>query len=67
MASRPGLGHIAFAVEDVKAVGESVLAAGGGEVGEVVNVEIPGAGDIEFAYLTDPEGNIIEIQRLTGH
>jgi catechol 2,3-dioxygenase-like lactoylglutathione lyase family enzyme len=63
LASRPGLGHIAFAVEDVEAVKDAVLGAGGGAVGEVVNVEIPGAGGIEFAYLTDPESNIIEIQR----
>jgi predicted enzyme related to lactoylglutathione lyase len=63
LASRPGLGHIAFAVEDVEAVEDAVLEAGGGAVGEIVNVEIPGAGRIEFAYLTDPEGNIIEIQR----
>jgi len=61
--NRPGLGHLAFAVEDVKAVKEAVLEAGGGMVGEVVNVEIPGAGCIEFAYLKDPEGNIIEVQR----
>jgi catechol 2,3-dioxygenase-like lactoylglutathione lyase family enzyme len=65
LASRPGLGHIAFAVEDVAAVKVAVLEAGGGAVGEVVSVEIPGAGDIEFAYLKDPEGNIIEIQRVT--
>ena len=63
LASRPGLGHIAFAVEDVEAVRDAVLEAGGGEVGEVVSVEITGAGGIEFVYLTDPEGNIIEIQR----
>ena len=66
LASRPGLGHIAFAVDEVMAVREAVLEAGGGEVGEVVNVEIPGAGEIEFAYLTDPEGNIVEVQRYSG-
>ena len=33
-------------------------------MGEVVSVEIPGAGGIVFAYLTDPEGNIIEVQRV---
>jgi catechol 2,3-dioxygenase-like lactoylglutathione lyase family enzyme len=65
LASRPGLRHIAFAVEDVAAVKAAVLETGGGAVGEVVSVEIPGAGDIEFAYLTDPEGNMIEIQRAT--
>jgi predicted enzyme related to lactoylglutathione lyase len=61
--NRPGLGHLAFAVEDVEAVIEAVLEAGGGMVGEVVRAEIPGVGCIEFVYLTDPEGNIIEVQR----
>ena len=62
-ASSPGLGHLAFSVEDVGAVRVAVLEAGGGEVGEVVSVEITGAGGLEFAYLRDPEGNIIEVQR----
>jgi len=60
--NRPGLGHLAFAVEDVEAVKEAVLKAGGGIVGDVVGIEILGVGSIEFAYLTDPEGNIIEVQ-----
>ena len=66
LASRPGLSHLAFAVEDVEAVREAVLEAGGGEVGEVVSVKIPKVGSIEFAYLTDPEGNVIEVQRVKG-
>ena len=62
-ANRPGFGHIAFAVEDVEVARQAVLAAGGGELGKVVSVEVAGAGKITFAYLTDPEGNIIEVQR----
>jgi catechol 2,3-dioxygenase-like lactoylglutathione lyase family enzyme len=65
-ANRPGLGHIAFTVEDVGATRDAVLAAGGGSLGEVVTVEIEGAGTITFAYLTDPEGNIVEVQRWTA-
>ena len=61
--NRPGLGHLAFAVEDVETVKEAVLEAGGGMAGEVVEIEIQGIGKIEFSYLKDPEGNIIEIQR----
>lgn len=60
--NRPGLGHLAFAVEDVCAALDAVLAAGGGQVGELVSVDIPGAGKITFVYATDPEGNIIELQ-----
>ncbi len=51
-------------MKDVAAVKVAVLEAGGGAMGEIVSVEIPGAGSIEFAYLTDPEGNIIEMQRV---
>jgi predicted enzyme related to lactoylglutathione lyase len=61
--NRPGYGHVAFAVDDVRATCEQIVAAGGGMAGEVVQVEIPGAGTIEFAYATDPEGNIVEVQR----
>jgi len=32
----------------------------------VVNVELPGVGRLEFAYMRDPEGNVIEIQKLWG-
>jgi predicted enzyme related to lactoylglutathione lyase len=62
-ANRAGLGHLAFAVEDVPAACQAVLAAGGGMLGEIVSVEVAGAGWITFAYATDPEGNLIELQR----
>lgn len=60
--NRPGFAHIAFAVNDVRAIRESVLAAGGSTLGEVITLEIPGAGTVTFVYLTDPEGNIVEAQ-----
>jgi predicted enzyme related to lactoylglutathione lyase len=61
--NRPGLGHLAFAVADVSAAREAVLAAGGGAVGELVGADIPGAGRIRFVYVTDPEANVIELQQ----
>jgi len=61
--NRPGLAHIAFGVEDVAGARDAVLAAGGGEIGEVVSLDVPGVGRVEFVYLTDPEGNILELQR----
>jgi catechol 2,3-dioxygenase-like lactoylglutathione lyase family enzyme len=60
--NRPGLAHIAFAVDDVIAARDAVIAAGGGTVGQIVSVDIPGAGEITFVYATDPEGNILELQ-----
>jgi len=62
-ANRPGFAHIAFAVDDVEAAREAVLAAGGGTLGKLVSVEIAGAGQITLVYMTDPEGNIIELQK----
>ncbi len=61
--NRPGFAHVAFAVDDVDAMRAEVLAAGGCAVGEVVTTDIPQAGRITFAYVTDPEGNVIELQR----
>jgi predicted enzyme related to lactoylglutathione lyase len=61
--NRPGLAHIAFGVDDVAQMLQAVLDAGGGTVGELVSVQVPGAGAIDFVYVTDPEGNIIELQR----
>jgi len=60
--NRPGFAHIAFVVDDVETARREVIEAGGGTIGEVVSVEIPGAGEITLIYLTDPEGNIIELQ-----
>jgi len=61
-ANRPGFGHVAFAVDDVEAARDAVIAAGGATLGETVSVKIPGAGPITFVYATDPEGNIVELQ-----
>ncbi len=59
---RPGWGHLAFQVDDVEAMRSAVLAAGGGAVGEVVTVR-SGTSDVSWCYVTDPEGNAIELQR----
>jgi predicted enzyme related to lactoylglutathione lyase len=61
--NQPGFGHIAFAVDDIEAARDAVLEAGGGIVGKLTTVTIPNAGAIAFIYLTDPEGNIIELQK----
>ncbi len=62
-ANCPGFTHIAFVVDNVAAARDAVLAAGGGIVGELTTVEISGARKITFVYLTDPEGNILELQQ----
>jgi predicted enzyme related to lactoylglutathione lyase len=60
--NRPGFAHIAFAVDDVQAAREAVLTAGGGIVGEVVTTSIATGAKVTWCYVTDPEGNIIELQ-----
>ena len=62
-ANCPGFAHIAFAVDDVHSALDLVLAEGGGTLGEIVSLDITHAGHIELVYATDPEGNIIELQR----
>ena len=62
VSNRKGFGHIAFVVDDVKAVVDALLEHGGSLVGEIVETEIPGAGFITFVYTRDVDGNIIEIQ-----
>lgn len=59
----PGLGHLAFSVPDVEETAEKILENGGEWVGELTTVDIEGVGVLVFAYMRDPEGNIIEIQR----
>ena len=61
-ANRPGFGHIAFIVDDVPAARQAVLAAGGHQVGEVVTLELANGDRVRLCYLTDPEGNIVELQ-----
>jgi len=61
-ANRPGWGHIAFVVEDVPEAQREVLAAGGSAVGEVVTVQTADGRQVTWCYVTDPEGNIVELQ-----
>jgi predicted enzyme related to lactoylglutathione lyase len=60
--NRPGFGHIAFAVDDVPSAREAVLAAGGRPVGEVVTLTTAAGSRVTWVYVTDPEGNVIELQ-----
>ena len=60
--NRPGFRHIAFAVPSVAAAREAVLANGGGTVGEIVTTQTKDGRYVTWAYMTDPEGNILELQ-----
>jgi predicted enzyme related to lactoylglutathione lyase len=60
--NRPGFGHIAFVVDDVPEARAAVLAAGGRPVGEVVTLTTAAGTRVTWVYVTDPEGNVLELQ-----
>ena len=60
--NRPGFGHIAFQVDDVESLQEQVIKAGGQAVGEIVTMQIATGDRVTWCYVTDPEGNLIELQ-----
>lgn len=62
-ANRKGFGHIAFEVDNVEEIRRKVMNSGGKDLGEIVSKEVEGVGVITVTYMTDPEGNIIEIQK----
>ncbi len=61
-ANREGITHLAFEVDNVEQAFAEVLEHGGSKVGEISSAEVQGVGMLTFVYLTDPEGNIIELQ-----
>jgi len=60
--NRPGFGHIAFEVDDVAEARQLVEANGGEAVGEIVSLTTKAGTKVTWCYMTDSEGNIIELQ-----
>ena len=60
--NRPGLGHLAFEVDSVEDARREVLTAGGAAVADVVTLTTAAGARVTMCYVTDPEGNIIELQ-----
>jgi len=60
--NRPGFGHIAFLVDDVEEAQKIVLQSGGSAIGEIVTLQVATGAKVTWCYVTDPEGNIIELQ-----
>jgi catechol 2,3-dioxygenase-like lactoylglutathione lyase family enzyme len=61
--TQSGLMHIAFSVDDIDATIERFLAAGGSMQGERSHAEVSGVGNAYFAYMRDPDNNIVELQQ----
>lgn len=60
--NRPGLAHLAFEVASVADARTEVLSAGGEAVGEVVTLATATGARVTMCYVTDPEGNVLELQ-----
>ena len=60
--NRPGFGHIAFAVDDVPAARQTVIDAGGRALGDIVTLQVATGAKVTWCYVSDPEGNLIELQ-----
>jgi catechol 2,3-dioxygenase-like lactoylglutathione lyase family enzyme len=60
--NRPGLGHVAFEVESVDEARREVLEQGGRAVGEIVSLSTADGRRVTWCYVTDPEGNVVELQ-----
>jgi len=63
--NRPGYCHIAFSVMNIFAARDAVLAAGGRVVGDIVTLAIDTGAKVTWCYVTDPEGNVVELQSWT--
>ena len=60
--NRPGFAHIAFEVDNVEAARREVEANGGKMLGEIVTLTTKIGTKVTWCYMTDPEGNAIELQ-----
>jgi predicted enzyme related to lactoylglutathione lyase len=61
--NQPGFAHLAFEVDDVDAKRAQIKELGGGDYGQLVTIDIADAGKLTLIYMTDPEGNIVELQK----
>lgn len=60
--NRPGIGHMAFEVDDVNAASKEVIAHGGRTLGEIITLTTKVGTKVTWCYMADPEDNIIELQ-----
>lgn len=60
--NRPGFTHVAFSVANVPEARAEVLSHGGSPVGAVVTLATVTGSKVTWCYVTDPEGNVIELQ-----
>jgi len=62
LPNKRGFGHIAFEVDNVEMVLDSLERNGGEAFGKITKRLVENVGEITFIYARDPEGNLIELQ-----
>lgn len=60
-ANRPGAAHLAFLVDDVHGIVETLLAHGARQVGAITTCDSGQANGCDAVYLQDPNGIIVEL------
>ena len=60
--NRPGFGHLAFQVPSVFDARAQVIQGGGKPLAEIVTLTTATGANVTWCYVTDPEGNILELQ-----
>ena len=60
--NKQGFGHIAFQVDPIEELLELALKKGASKIGELSEHLVENVGLLKFIYISDPEGNIIELQ-----
>jgi predicted enzyme related to lactoylglutathione lyase len=59
---RPGFAHVSFEVDSVADARRMVIEAGGNPVADIVTLTTATGRRVTWCYVTDPEGNIVELQ-----
>jgi len=65
VANKKGFSHIAFQVNEINQLLELALKNGAQKIGELSEHFVENVGMLKFICISDPEGNIIELQNWT--
>lgn len=60
--NKQGIGHIAFQVDDITQLIELALKNGAQKIGELSEHFVENVRMLKYIFISDPEGNIIELQ-----
>lgn len=62
LPNKKGFGHIAFQVDKIDELLELAIKNGASKIGELSEHHVENVGLLKFIYISDPDGNIIELQ-----